>query len=92
MDSNFVRDPPDKKSVIGYYFFFNRAIISSGSKKQKTVSTSTIEAGYIILGHTTREAVWIKRFINKMKLEVIESLMLHGDNKITIALTKNAES
>lgn len=27
-DSNFAREPEDKKSVMGYYFFLNRAIVS----------------------------------------------------------------
>lgn len=51
------------------------------------------EAKYITLGHTVRETIWIKRFINEMKLEkAIESLTLHGDNEMSIALNKNAES
>ena len=91
-DSNFAGDPDDRKSVMGYCFFLNRAVVSWCSKKQKTVSTSTNEAEYIALGHATREAVWIRRFINKMKLEVVECFTLHSDNEMSIALTKNAES
>lgn len=49
-----------------------------------------IKAEYIMLRHITREAIWIIRFINKMRLEkVMESLTLHNDNKMSIALTKN---
>ena len=55
-------------------------------------STSITKTKYIALGHVVREAVWIRRFINKMKLKVIEDLMLYEDNKMSIALTKNAES
>ena len=56
-DSNFAGDPEDQKSVIGYCFFLNRAMVSWSSKKQRIVSTSTIKAKYIALGHATREAV-----------------------------------
>ena len=91
-DSNFAGDPEDRKSVIGYCFFLNRAMVSWSSKKKRTVSTSTTEVKYIAFGHVAREAVWIKRFINKMKLEVIEDLTLYGDNEMSIAPTKNVES
>ena len=91
-DNNFAGDPEDWKSVMGYRFFLNRAVVSWSSKKQRTGSTSTTEAEYIALRHAAREAVWIRRFINEMKLKAIEDLTLHGDNEISIALTKNAES
>ncbi len=78
---------------MGYYFFLNRAVVLSNNKKQRTVSTSITKAKYIVLGHIARKAMWIKRFINKMQLEkAIKNLMLHGDNKMNIALTKNMES
>ena len=72
VDSNFAGDPEDRKSVMGYCFFLNEAVVSWCSKKQKTVSISTTEAEYIPLGHAVREVVWIRRFINEMKLEVVE--------------------
>lgn len=56
------------------------------SKKQKIISISITKVEYIVLGE-------IKRFINKIKLkEVVKSLTLYGDNQISSALTKNAES
>ncbi len=91
-DSNFAGDPGDCKSVMGHCFFLNGVVVSWYNKKQRTVSISTNEAEYIALGHAAREVVWIWRFINKMRLEVLESITLHGDNEMSIALTKNAES
>lgn len=91
VDSNFAGNPENRKSVIGYCFFLNGAIVSWSNKKQKTVSISTAKAKYIALGHAARKAIWIRRFTNKIKLEVVENLMLYED-KVSIALTKNAES
>lgn len=51
-----------------------------------------IKAKYIALGYTARETVWMKRFINKINLEIVKELTLYGDNKMSIALTKNVES
>ena len=91
-DSNFAEHPIDRKSVMSYCFFLNGAIVLWSSKKQKTVSTSTTKAEYIALRHAVRKVVWIRRFINKIEIEVIGDLTLFGDNEMSIALTKNAES
>ena len=62
------------------------------SKKQRTIPNSTTEAEYIALGQIATEAVWIKMFINKMKLETVEDVTLYGNNEMSIALIKNTES
>lgn len=77
---------------MGNCFFLNGSVVSWSSKKQSTVSTSTTEAEYIALGHAAREAVWIRRFINELGQETVEEVILHGDNEVNIALTRNAES
>ena len=42
---------------MGHYFFIYRAIVSWYSKKQKTVSISTIEVEYIILVNIAQKNV-----------------------------------
>lgn len=91
-DSNFVEDLEDQKLVIGYCVFLNRVVVSWSNKKQRTVSTSTTKAEYIALEYAAREAVWIKKFIHEMKLEVVEGITLYDNNEMSIAVTKNAES
>ena len=92
-DSNYAGDPEDCKSVMGHCFFVNGAVVSWCSKKQRTVSTSTTEAEYIALGHAARESVWIKRFLNELRIaNPINAYTLHKNNKTSIILTKNAES
>lgn len=93
MNSNFAGDLEDQKSVMGYYFFLNGTVVSWSSKKQRTISTSITKVEYIMLGHIARKAMWIKKFINEIRLkDTIESIILHSDNKISIVLTKNVES
>lgn len=91
-DSNFAGDPEDRKLVMGNCFFLNEAVVLWSSKKQQTVSTSTTEAEYVVLGHAAREAVWIRRFINEMTPDIVPAITLNCDNEMSITLTKNAES
>lgn len=53
---------------------------------------STTKTKYIVLGYAARKVMWIRQFINKVKLEVVENIILHSNNEISIEFTKNAES
>ena len=65
------------------------ALLYWSSKKQCTISTSTTKAGYIALGHASREGVWIRCFLNYMELCESTELIMNGDNESSLALTKN---
>lgn len=56
------------------------------------MSISTIETKYIILGYVAKEAIWIKQFIYKLQLDILENLTLFNNNKISINLTKNIKN
>lgn len=92
-NSNYAKEPKNSKSVMRYCFFINGGMVSWCSKKQRTVSISTIETEYIALGYTVQENVSIKQFLNELRIaDFIEACIFHGDNKISIILTKNVES
>lgn len=91
-NSNFTSNLKNRMLVMGYCFFVNSAVVLRSSKKQKNVFISITEAKYIALGHGAREVVWIWRFINKIELDTVEYIILHRDNEMSIALTKNVES
>ena len=88
-DSNYVGNPKDRKSIMGYHFFMNGAVVIWSIKKERIGSTSTTEAKYIGLEYGAREGVWMRRFINELTSEISYStLTLLGDNKTSISLTK----
>lgn len=91
--SNYANNLEDRKSVIGNYFFLYGAIVFWCSKKQHTVSTFTTEVKYIALRYAVYKSLWIKRFLNELKVEApIGACLLYGDNKTNIILTNNAKS
>lgn len=91
-NSNFAIDPKDCKLVMGYYFFFNGVVVLWSSKRQPLVSILMTETEYIALGYGAREIVWMKKFVNKLELEVTEMIIIYGNNKMSIALLKNVKS
>lgn len=56
-DSNYTKNPEDRKSVIEYCYFIKRAIVSWYNKKQRTVSIFKTKAKYIIFGYTAQEVI-----------------------------------
>lgn len=94
VDNSFAEDLKEQKLVISYYFFLNRTVVSWYSKKQRTILISMTEVEYITLGHAAREMLWIRRLVNESSLNeiIVKSIALHEDNKMSIALTKNAKS
>jgi hypothetical protein len=89
-DADYAADPTTRKSTMGYAFKLANAPISWSTKLQRSVSTSTTEAEYISLGYASKEAVWIKRFLEQIRYPT-GSIKLYGDNQSAIALVKNPE-
>ena len=56
-DANWGGDRNDRKSTTGYIFFANNGAISWTSHKQTTVALSTMEAEYMSLSDSSREAL-----------------------------------
>lgn len=63
-------------------------------RNKESCQFQQLDYKYIALGHTTREAVWIWKFINELGLNMatIKSIILQGDNEMSIVLKKKAKS
>ena len=93
-DSNFQSNHDDSKSVLGYIYTLNGGAICWKSLKQHTMVDSTCEAEYIAASDAAKEAVWLRKFINK--LGVASSLdgpvLLYYDSTCAIAKAKESKS
>ena len=62
-DAGFMTDPDDFKSQSGYVFILNGGAVCWKSSKQNTVADSTMQAEYVTALEASKEAVWIKNFL-----------------------------
>ena len=62
-DSDYAHDVDDRHSTSGYVFILGDGAVSWYSGKQKGISTSTAQAEYIALSHTTKEAVFLRQLL-----------------------------
>lgn len=88
-DSDWARNPNDRKSTSGYAFNIGSGVMSWSSKKQPTVSLSSIEAEYKALCSATCEAVWLRRILEDVGNKPMKPTIIKCDNQSTIKLAHN---
>ena len=93
-DSDFQSDVDDRKSTSGFLFTINGGAVSWKSSKQTTTADSTTEAEYIAASDAAKEAVWIRKFIQKLQVvpTIVLSILLYCDNNGAIAQAKEPRS
>jgi hypothetical protein len=89
-DANFARDTNDRISTSGYVFLFGGTTVSWLCKKQGCVAKYTMEAEYIACSTAVNNVVWIKRFVDSLKLDMQDRPRnVFCDNKSAISLIKS---
>ena len=88
-DASWADDLDTRRSTTGYLFKLNGNLVSWKSQRQTTVALSSTEAEYMSLAAATQEAIWLKRFVNELKIYADEAVLIHQDNQGAIALAKN---
>jgi hypothetical protein len=88
----------DRVSISAYVFTFNGAAIAWSSKRQRTISTSTVEAEYIALCAGAKQAVWLRELFIELGQDKYLSegpgnpVQIFGDNQGALALVGNPEN
>jgi len=93
VDSDFAGCEDSRRSTTGWVFTLAGGPVSWSSQRQKTVATSTMDAEYIAGAEAAKEAVWIRNFINDLRIPGvhIDTVPLYIDNNSALKLTKNPE-
>ncbi|GJZ54401.1 hypothetical protein Tco_0609286 [Tanacetum coccineum] len=86
-----VRYADDMKSQTGYVFVLNGGAVDWKSTKQSIFATSYIDAEYIAAFDTSKEAVWIRKFIYGLGVvpTIEEPVNVYCDNTGAIAIMKD---
>ena len=88
-DVDCTRDHTDRKSTTGMLVFLGSNPICWSSKKQSTVSRSSIKAVYRALASTTSKLAWLHTMFKDLKLFLPHVPILWCDNNSAIALASN---
>jgi hypothetical protein len=88
-DSDWAQDIDTRRSVTGYTFLLCGAAISWQSKRQHTVTLSSVEAEYQATVQAAKEAIWWRRFLTALGHNMREPTILRSDSQGSIQLIKN---
>jgi hypothetical protein len=90
-DADWVGDLDERKSTSGYTFLLSGGAITWCSKKQSCVAFSTMESEYVACSAAVQEAVWLRRFLQR--LDVVPSAMdpitIYSDSMVALAYAKD---
>jgi Reverse transcriptase (RNA-dependent DNA polymerase) len=88
-DSDFAGDATDSKSTSGYVVFVNGCAVSWKTTKQKSVSTSTVEAEYISASTACKEVMWLRWLVEEILDSRLEKPTVWIDNNGARLLSAN---
>jgi hypothetical protein len=88
-DADWVGCIDDRRSTSGATFYLGECLLSSLSKKESSVSLSTIEAEYIAAAACRTQVHWMKQTFTDIQVEYDEPIPIYCDNTSAISISKN---
>lgn len=90
-DADGSADRDERKSTSGYVFLLGGAAITWCSKKQPCISLSTMEAEYVACTSAVQEAIWLRRFLQSLRItaHVDDAVTVYCDNTAALAYAKD---
>ena len=89
IDVDRTGDPCDRRSTTGLLVFLGSNLISQSSKKQTTVSQSSIDVEYCSLVTIATKISWLHVLFKEFQIFLSNVPVLQGDNVSTLALASN---
>ena len=89
IDAECVRNTSDRQSTSEFAFSVGSVAIAWSSKRQPIVVLSSTEAEYRGAVVATCEAIWLKRLLKDLHVEVSNPTTTYCDNLSSIQLAKN---
>ncbi|GKV02885.1 hypothetical protein SLEP1_g15266 [Rubroshorea leprosula] len=81
--------PTTRRSTIGYLTLLGNSPISWKTKKQSTISRSSVEAEYRAMASTVSELLWLKGLLKTLGVDTSQPMQLHCDNQAAIHIATN---
>eukprot|EP00257_Ricinus_communis_P027923 XP_025015337.1 uncharacterized protein LOC112536724 [Ricinus communis] len=88
-DSDWAGSVDDMKSTSGYVFSLGSGAICWNSKKQEVVAQSTAEAEYVSIAAASNQAIWLRKLLSYLCVELDKPTTIYCDNKSAIAIAEN---
>lgn len=88
-DADWAGNMDDYTSTMGHVVFLDRNPITWSSKKQKSVTLSSIEAEYRAVALTTTELMWVRNLLSELGVLLPQVPVVYCDNLSATHLCAN---
>ncbi|KAJ0837837.1 putative RNA-directed DNA polymerase [Helianthus annuus] len=88
-DSDWGKCLDSRRSVTGFCVYLGNSLVSWKSKKQGTVSRSSVEAEYRAMCAATSEVLWLINVLKELHINVTLPIDIFCDNNAAISITAN---
>jgi hypothetical protein len=89
IDADWAGCIDDRRSTSGATFYLGECLVSWLSKKQSSISLSTVEAEYIAATTCCTQVLWMKQTLTDIQVEYDEPIPIYCDNTSAINISKN---
>ena len=88
-DADWAGDASDRRSTSGFMFSLGIAVVVWSNKKQPTMALSSTKVEYRGTTVATYEAIWLRRLLQDLRIEVPTLISIYCDNINSMQLAKN---
>lgn len=81
--------PFSRRFVTGYFVRFGESILSWKSKKQNTISRSSVEAEYRSITVTVAKLVWLLGLLKEIGIDTTQPTKIYTDSNSTMQIESN---
>ena len=86
-DADWASCMDDRKSTSGGAFYLGKSLVAWLSKKQTSISLSTIEVEYIAAAACCTQVMWMKQTLQDMKVSMDDPISIKCDNTSAISIS-----
>jgi hypothetical protein len=88
-DADWAGCPDTRRSMLGFCVYLDDNLVSWSSKRQHTVSRSSVEAEYRVVANVVVEATWIHQLLHELHRPSPPATVVFCDNVSVIYMSRN---
>lgn len=87
-DADWAGDQRSRRSTTGFIYFVGSGPVAWVSRRQSSVSLSSMEAEYIALSEASQELIWLRRLLNEIGEDISMATTVYEDNQSCLSFVK----